>query len=247
MFKIEKIEPKGNNLGDIQDYIAECASVVRDKVPKSAENLFSRLLVESYGETASRVLEYIPCKIDIGEADEYYADATQTFGFVDNDYHYYYTNARELLNLGMSLDKVLGFVDFENYAVFKIETPYFIYGQVSTHTQLTTVSHSQRFAKCDRGYWKPEECDGISQVVWDTGVGERWSPYDLRNRMKECGVKRREVFERGSDMLQMRVFTIGGYTNNPNAWKHFCDQRADKHTQVETVILAKQIEGLIYG
>jgi len=52
--------------------------------------------------------------------------------------------------------------------------------------------------------------------------------------MKKCGVTRKEVFDRGIDMLQNRVFVIGGYTNNPNAWGHFLEQRLDNHTQLET-------------
>lgn len=241
-FNIEKINPKSTDIYDLYDYIAECASVVRDKTPKSAEKLFNRLLTESYGETASRVLEYLPCKIGLNEADDLYDGVNQTFGFVDGEI--YYTNARELLNLGMPLDKVLSFVDFENYAVFKIEAPYFIYGQVSTHNQLTTVSHSQRFSECDRGFWKPEEFSAIDAVTWNSFVTGS-SPNSLKNTMKDFGVKRREVFERGADMLQMRVFTIGGYTNNPNAWRHFIEQRTDKHTQLETRVLAEQIKELL--
>ena len=64
---------------------------------------------------------------------------------------------------------------------------------------------------------------------------------ELTNIMKKAGITRKEVFDRGVDMLQNRVFVIGGYTNNPNAWGHFLEQRLDKHTQFETRVF---VEGL---
>lgn len=235
--KVEQIEPKSNSLEDLQEYIALLSSVVRDKQPRSSEKLFNRLLTESIGDKASRVLEYIPCTIImisdrsvINLMNDSSDIAPQLFGFFTNEG--YHTNARELLNMGWSLEVVLGTVDFTHYKVFLCEAPYFIYGQVSTHNQLTTVSHSQRYAECDRGYWKPPEV-GYRQKAWDRAM-LNWRPNDLRDTMKAYGVKRKEVFDRGADMLQNRVFTIGGYTNNPNAWQHFFKQRLDKHTQLET-------------
>ncbi len=232
--KVEQITPKSNKLKDIREYIAEVSSVVRDKQPKSAEKLFSRLLTESVGDKASRVLEYIPCTVACSDNDEVInlvAQSNQIFGFFTKDG--YHTNARELLNWGWGMQDVMKTVDFTNYVVFKCETPYFIYGQVSTHNQLTTVSHSQRYADCERGYWCPPEIEDVSQDAWNHLV-ENAKPCNLTAFMKNNGVVRKEVFDRGRDMLQNRVFTIGGYTNNPNAWKHFLLQRMDKHTQLET-------------
>ncbi len=229
--KVERIEPKSKKLKDIREYIAELSSVVRDKSPKSAEKLFSRLLTESVGDKASRVLEYIPCVINWNDVPNDKANYNQYFGFYFEDA--YYTNARELLNWGWSMQEVMKTVDFTNYEVFKCETPYFIYGQVSTHNQLTTVSHSQRYAECDRGYWMPPEVKDVSQDAWNHLV-ENAKPCNLTAFMKNNGVVRKEIFDRGRDMLQNRVFVIGGYTNNPNAWKHFLLQRMDKHTQLET-------------
>ncbi len=234
--KVEQITPKSNSLEDLQDYIAELSSVVRDKSPKSAEKLFNRLLKESVGDKASRVLEYIPCHIPFKPLEV----NGQQFGFVDGGI--YYTNARELLNWGWTLEDVLKTVDFTHYKVFKCEAPYFIYGQISTHTQLTTVSHSQRYAECDRGYWMPPEvethlvenlCSNDPQGEWDILIKMK-SPIELKESMKRYGITRKEVFDRGADMLQNRVFVIGGYTNNPNAWEHFIAQRTDSHTQLET-------------
>jgi len=217
----------------LQEYLAECVSVVRDKEPKSAEKLWDRLLKESVGGKPSRVFEYIPCTLpSIDYMGSFGFDLMQAFGFVTTDGKYH-TNARELLNVGCSIKEILQYTDFTNYVAFKCETPYFIYGQVSTHTQLTTVSHSQRYADCDRGFWKPPEV-GMSQDEWDKGIDHRWRRWELRKVMKDAGITRKEVFDRGSDMLQNRVFTIGGYTNNPNAWSHFIKQRLDNHTQLET-------------
>ena len=68
------------------------------------------------------------------------------------------------------------------------------------------------------------------------------SPAELQQYMKSKGVKRREVWARGSDMLETRVYTLGGYTNTPNGWQHFINQRMrDPHTQAET----KELAGLI--
>ncbi len=244
--KVEQITPKSNSLGDLQDYIAQLSSVVRDKSPKSAEKLFNRLLKESVGDKASRVLEYIPCKITIDKTPK---EIRQWFGFFSDDGTKYYTNARELLNWGWTLEDVLKTVDFTNYAVVRIEAPYFLYSQGSTHTQITTISHSQRYAECDRGYWCPPEVakklydEGILEVqpYWDVVIKDI-TPKELINFMKECGINRKEVFDRGADSLQNRVYIFGAYTNNPNAWGHFIAQRTDKHTQLEMRILANMIK-----
>ena len=64
--------------------------------------------------------------------------------------------------------------------------------------------------------------------------------------MKDAGVTRMEVYARGKDMLANRVYTLGGYINNPNAWVHFLNQRSlDKHTQLETRKLASMIADLL--
>jgi len=254
--KVEQIIPNSNGLEDLQNYIAELSSVVRDRSPKSAEKLFERLLTESVGNKASRVLEYIPCTISDMPNNEFEA-IKQFFGFFNKD-EKYSTNARELLNWGIPLDEVLSYVDFTNYKVFKCETPYFIYGQVSTHNQLTTVSHSQRYAECDRGYYMPPEMkqmiidieimnsgngdvsEGMFQAEWSKTVNT-FSPDELKAIMKKAGIVRKEVFDRGADMLQNRIFVIGGYTNNPNAWQHFLKQRMDKHTQLETQEFANML------
>jgi len=244
--KARQIQPKSNSLEDLQDYIAELSSVVRDKSPKSAEKLWNRLLTESYGGAASRVFEYIPCKLD-AQATLNLLERTnnfQFFGFFKDGF--YFTNAREVLNWGSTFDEIINneFIDFTNYKVFKCEAPYLIYGQISTHCQLTTVSHSQRYADCNRGYFIPHSVDKWIennihdgrdiQMWWDEFV-ETSSPKELKHFMKAtCGEVRKEIFDRGSDMLQNRVFCIGGYTNNPNAWEHFKNQRSDKHTQLET-------------
>ena len=237
---IRVIEPQGTSLEELQAYLADIVSVVRDKTPKNNAKLWDRLLTESYGGTASRVFECIPCKITKFELDR--VIKSQLFGFMEHTF--YYTNARELLNWGWSVEEVIKVVDFTNYKCVQCEAPYFIYGQLSTHTQITSISHSQRFAECDRGYWKPKEVI-MSQEAWNLGVEHNWTRDELREKMKSSGVTRREVFERGSDMLQNRVFTLGGYTSNPNAWQHFIAQRTDNHTQLETREFVKELQGYI--
>lgn len=252
---VESIVPKSNSLEDLQEYLATLCSVVRDKEPKSAEKLWNRLLTESCGNKASRCFEYIPCTILSNEVigggydGETYTVTTQLFGFFDTgnmskQHTTYYTNMRELLNWGWSIEECLEVVDFTSYKAFKCMAPYFIYGQVSTHTQLTTISHSQRYGTCDRGYWMPPEVrphGGTDRKDWWNEQVESLSARRLKIIMKECGIVRKEVWDRGSDMLQNRVFSIGGYTNNPNAWEHFLDQRLDKHTQLETRDFVKML------
>jgi len=234
--------PEDINLESLQAYLADVVQVVRVKQPKNNEKLWNRLLVESYGGNPSRVFEYIPCKIEHFNTLE--EDFEQLFGFtkfsVTGDT--YYTNMRELLNLGYSVDVCIELVDFTNYRVAKCTAPYMVYGQISTHTQMTTISHSQRYAECDMGYWKPDECK-IDQDDWNELV-RRLSPDYLEQHMRDDGVKRREVFARGADMLQNRVFSIGGYVNNPNAIPHFIAQRLDLHTQLETRLLVQQLKDL---
>jgi len=219
-----EVKAKGNSLVELQEYLAELSSVVRDKSPKSAEKLWGRLLTESVGNKASRVFEYIPCKIDKK------IDSGQYFGFYLDDN--YYTNARELLNWGWSMREVLRTVDFTNYKVFRCEAPRMVYNQVQTHTQITSVCFSARYSDNSRGFWKPNEVDML-QEEWDNCV-ENSSPKELKEIMRYSGVVRKEILNRGRDNLQYVVFNLGGYTNNPNAWEHFVAQRTDSHTQLET-------------
>lgn len=227
----------------IKQYLADCSSVVRNKQPKDNDRLFDRLLKESYGNTASRVFEYVPCRIDmydVPQCDDYSADqeVTQYFGFFLRDY--YYTNARELFNWGWKWEDILKCIDFTHYRTVKVIAPYFIYGQLSTHTQITSVSHSARYTESNLGYWCPPEIKS-EQAEWNDFV-ENVSPKTLETVMKESGVNRREVSARGKDMLQNRIYTLGGYINNPNAFPHFINQRMrDAHTQLETRQVAELI------
>lgn len=235
---------------NIKQYLADCSSVVRIKQPRDNDKLFERLLKESYGGKASRVFEYVPCtlnKLQITNHD-------QLFGFYDSygsASGLYYTNARELFNWGWKWEDILKCIDFTHYRTIKVTAPYFLYGQASTHNQITSVSHSNRYTEANLGYWCPPEyfewrqsrnlklTKEDVQKSWDKFVLNR-SPRDLESYMKKAlGIKRREVSARGSDMLQNRVYTLGGYTNNPNAWEHFINQRmVDKHTQFEMRKLA---------
>ena len=91
----------------------------------------------------------------------------------------------------------------------------------------------------------PPEIQGIGQKQWDLGVSEKWRPLELKELMKKNGITRKEVFDRGVDMLQNRTFTIGGFTNNPNAWGHFLEQRLDNHTQYETRMFTQKLDALL--
>jgi len=236
------LRPSEINDTSIKQYLADCSSVVRNAQPKDNDRLFTRLLKESYGDKASRVFEYIPCKLSSAEFMVASRLANQFFGFWDDGF--YYTNARELLNFGVEWESVLDHVDFTDYRAVKVTAPYFLYGQASTHNQITSVSHSNRYTESGLGYWKPEEvtCD---QNEWNRIVTS-FSPISLESLIKRSDVKRREVYARGSDMLAYRVFTLGGYVSNPNAWSHFINQRAhDPHTQQEMRQLALLIEECI--
>lgn len=246
---VEIIPPTDITLESIADYISQCSSVVRDKEPANAMKLLTRLMTESYGDTASRVLEYIPCTLDLIEnpvTDFYHIQ--QYFGFFEFDQNHnteiYYTNARELLNWGWTFDDVLAVVDFTNYKTFHCVAPYFIYGQLSTHTQITSVSHSQRYGSCDRGYWKPLEIPNCQQE-WSETIVPYSTPNGLKQLMKDVGIKRKEVWDRGSDLLQNRVFCLGGYLSNPNALPHFFSQRLDTHTQKETRDFVQMMKDLV--
>ncbi len=249
--KVELIKPPKEITSDLlKAYLAECASVIRGKPPKDNDKLFNRLIKESYGGKPSRVFEYIPCVTTKG-LEDWAIHKIQLFGFDDADCKYH-TNARELLNWGWRWEDVVDVVDFTNYKAVRCTTPYFVYGQMSTHNQITSVSHSARYTESDLGYWYPEEfgfkdLKGRRQFVWDEMV-RTYSPIALELYMKNTlGVKRREVFARGSDMLQYRSFTLGGYINGDNAWKHFINQRAlDPHTQKETRLVANMIKDEIY-
>jgi hypothetical protein len=97
-------------------------------------------------------------------------------------------------------------------------------------------------------YKKSQNPDCNTQTIqgfWDSKV-QYSSPIERRGFMRRIGVTCREVYARGSDMLQYREFTLGGYLNNPNAWPHFINQRArDPHTQLEMRELATMIEEVL--
>jgi hypothetical protein len=125
---------------------------------------------------------------------------------------------------------------------------------------ITSVSHSARYTESNHGYWYPEEFIGWLATQLDSaptkedlefhwaGSVETSSPTELRSFMKnELGVKRKEVYNRGADMLQNREFTLGGYWQ-PNGWQHFINQRMrDLHTQQETRELTELINKEIYN
>ena len=234
-------------LENIQAYIAKISGVVRDTTPKNNERLFNRLLKESYGNKPSSVLAFVPCKVTRDEALselDFRNYDFQLFGFFKGDN--YYTNMRELLNWGIELDEVIDTIDFTHYKVVQGAMPYFVYQQLRTHTQLNWLSHSSRYTKSNHGYFMPEEVGKFyTQKEWNDEV-ESVSPIILTAKMRRCGVKRMEVYNRGKDMLAVRSFSVGGYTSNPNAYPHFFKQRVnDKHTQQEARRVAYNIFGLI--
>ena len=236
----------------LKRYLADCSSVVRNKQPRDNNKLFDRLMKESYGNKPSRVFEYIPCVVqaNLPKIGVENGDISQLFGFFDDDA--YFTNARELLSWGFAWGDIIPLVNFTYYRTVKVTAPYFIYGQLSTHTQITTVSHSARYSKANLGYWMPDE---ISRYLYENtnNATEAWneivttsSSEELEAFMKKCGVTRMEIYARGRDMLARRVYTLGGYTLNENSWPHFINQRMrDKHTQEETRKLAGMILDVI--
>lgn len=261
MIEVKLLTPTGTDDASIKAYLAQCVSVVRNKQPKDNERLFERLMKESAGNKPSRVFEFIPCAMDDVSLTYPNIHSPRRFGFlgkVDGAVAYR-TTARELLNLGFTWDEVLMHVDFTDYYTVQLKVPYFIYGQLSTHTQITSVSHSARYSESGMGYWMPDEVRSYLSFVGHGGLEEAqafWnymvmntSPKDLQVFMRDaCGIKRREVWARGSDMLAYRTSTLGGYMSDAHAWPHFFLQRAcDPHTQKETKEVAQQTQELLYS
>ena len=258
-FRVEEVKPlpkKGihYNKEEIAKYISRIASTVydRDEVMNPIKR-FDKLMVEAYGDTASSVLGFVPCVLNSGDESDSYVKIFGYFSKVNGDLNTtkYHTSLRELLKWGYSLEEALEYVDFTNYKAYKILTPYFIFGQISRHTEMNVISHSQRYAVSKHGYWMPDEfieyhnksatSDVDIQVMWDDIVSNT-SPFELREFMKDIiGIKRKEIYDRGSDMLENRAWCLGGYGNNPYQWEWLINQRTDKHTQLETRDL---VEGL---
>jgi hypothetical protein len=242
--KIQEIVPNES----IEEYLARCSSVVHGSQPKSPQKLLKRLLRESIGDKPSRILEYVPVTMPLEEV----ILNEKTFGVIRDQQ--LITNMREGLSL-MRADSqklftykdLLSMINFDNYFVVKATAPYFVYGQISTHTQLTSVSHSNRYgeSKVHPKYYLPQaiESKNVSQEKWDDIV-DTSSPEELVSYMKHSGCYRREVFARGSDMLRYREFTLGGYVDEWG-WIHFVQQRTDYHTQFETQFFADQIKTMI--
>jgi len=245
--KVKRIETPTSTLdrAEIANYLATISDVVFGKTIKDSERLLKRLLKEAYGSTPSRVLEFLPCTISEDTSRHLnMEDSRQFFGFFDNDRNYY-TNAREILNWGsLSFDDILKYVNFDKYTVVKCKAPYFIYGQLSTHNQITSLCHSNRYSASGLGYWCP--VSNYDSDDW-TNVVVNSSPIELTRYMQyTLHQHRREVYARGVDMLEYRDFCLGGYTNNINAWDWFINQRSDKHTQKETREFVKEIKHCVY-
>jgi hypothetical protein len=95
------------------------------------------------------------------------------------------------------------------------------------------LSHSARYSEVNYGYFKPDEIN-IDRANWNFIV-ENMSKDAIKRFMKQNGVKRREIYDRGSDSLKIRPFSIGFDVEDEYSWKHFFNQRGiDPHTQLET-------------
>jgi hypothetical protein len=253
-FSVKLIDsPKEINEDSLADYLAECMSVVRGKEIKDSIKLWNRLLKESYGSKPSRAFELIPCVVDASFAYNQFCKTGKLFGYKKDDL--YYTNMRELLNWDWSEEYCLYKVDFTHYRAFKCVAPYYAVAQIQTHNQITSIMHSNRYTESEYGYWYPEEFTKWYMINDDRGVmiQDSWNeavetlnPIQLEDFMKnELGIKRREIFSRGSDSLRKREFVLGGSTIDPYAWEHFINQRLDPHTQAETREITKMIKELL--
>jgi len=252
MYKIEKINPmRENTEEELYRYIADVSGVVRDKEIKNPEKLFNRLTTEAVGGKASSVLAFVPVVLDRNKNQEfaykslnkiYKSRFVHLFGFINNENDRYHTNMRELINISCAVDEILPHIEFVCYQAYRAIVPYFIFQQLRTHTQVNFLSHSQRYTDVDYGYYKPEEID-MTQEEWNIKV-ENTTPNELKEFMKENGIKRKEIYARGIDMLKYRPFTIGFNTLNPNSWKHFKNERSTPHTQAETREFVAQLKEL---
>jgi hypothetical protein len=245
-YDIKQIEPmKENTREELDRYLADVSGVVRDTTIKNPNKLTNRLLKESYGDKASSVFHFVPVTMDAQSVLKILEtrDMFQYFGFFKEGK--YYTNMRELLMWGASVDEAIVNVDFTHYKAFTALVPNFVYAQIRTHTQVNFLQQSNRYVSVDYGYFMPDEVD-MSQVEW-VGVVDYSNPLGLVNFMKKSGVKRTEIFNRGKDSLQIRPFSIGLNTLNPHSAEHFFNQRAkDLHTQEETREFATALMQEVY-
>jgi len=249
-YQIKEIKPMlENTKEELYRYLADVATVVKDEEIKNPEKLFERLSKESYGNTASSVLAFVPIVLDIKDNDFSFLrniSFLQLFGFFkDGKYH---TNLREILNDGKySLDEAIKLIDFTHYKAFTAVVEEFTYNQIRTHTQVQFLQQSNRRAYSKYGYFCPPEFkkylenELINYIPNDSEAEEHWNKRVLMSTPDELfkfmqvnlGIKRREVFSRGADMLEIRKFSIGVNTLNPNSWGHLRDERKTSHTQLE--------------
>ncbi len=247
-YNIKEIRPMSENTREELDrYLADVSGVVRNTTIKNPHKLTDRLLKESYGDKASSVLAFVPCILESQQAlkilESESESELQLFGFFKEGL--YHTNMRELLNGGSSLEDALEYVDFTNYVAYTSQLANFIYAQIRTHSQIQFLQQSNRCVSVDYGYFKPDEVFAITENQWTTIV-ENQSPIALKQYMKDSGVIRAEIFNRGKDSLQIRPFAIGLNILNSNASKHFFNQRVkDLHTQLETRNFANALSKVI--
>ena len=256
--------------GDIAEYLAKVTQVVYDKDEPSSypDRLLTRLAKESYGDTASHVLSFVPCILKGGDYDYFNTLKENTSPIILDYYGYeaitptapneqetiYVTSARELLNVGFSIEQVAKVVDFSYFRTVTMVMPNFAYAQLRTHSKVVMLQQSNRYTTSKYGYWYPPEFadyylsnsnvsryEMTSQEYWDNMV-EHSTPTELTAFMKdELGVKR-EVYSRGRDMLQIRVCSLGFDMLNPNSYQHFINERMrSSHTQQATREVVKAI------
>ncbi len=234
-YKINKIEPMAKNTKEeLYRYLADVATVVKDEEIKNPEKLFERLSKESFGNKGSSVLAFVPIILGLELNDFNFLRNTgfrQLFGFFkDGKYH---TNLREILNNGYSLDEAIELIDFTYYKTFTAVVPNFVYAQNRTHGQVQALQQSNRRSRSKYGYYKPSEVD-MTNEQWNVRVRNS-TPNNLEEFLRVgCGIKRQELYARGADMLEIRKFSIGVNTLNPNSWEHLKGERTASGTQKET-------------
>jgi len=260
-YTITKITPpKEITKLSVAEYLAEVARVVYNRKEPSSKplNLLQRLMKESYGDTPSNLLSFVPCTLP-AYIEGLRLDRGKLFGYFFGGM--YRTSLRELLIPLDGIEEWLKYIDFDKYEVYHAEVPYFIYQQIRTHTQIQFVSHSARFTDVNLGYWYPEEWvsyfdDVVNErktdkrLIIEYGTEDAWShfvennsPADLERFMREVlQVKDRGVYSRGIDMLRIRPFTIGLDTVSPYAYQHFVNERTTKHTQTQTREFVEQLK-----
>lgn len=235
-----------------QKFLADCASVCRGKECSSNPKVtYERVMKESFGGKPGRPAEFIPVVTDY---DFFIDDRFVNFSYDDS------LNYSTLRNLDYSFNKFNTPDKVADFKVFKLNLPMFVWAQIVTHTQISTMSQSDRICEV-HDYWLPtdliERLNNSDEVLGYDVVLQKHTKekflFEMINSFPQAEVQavlrrlgyHREVYSRFPYYAKYKTFMMAAWNNNPLTYQHFINERTTPHTQKETREVALAMKRLL--